>query len=88
MRADIERLRYALKDAFVFKEEAEEKAHTLREELAQRDEKLEIAKNALKAIEKFIPNTSASEGGAAKFSAHVAAADKVRAAIAALEVKE
>ena len=37
---------------------------------------------ALEAILPFIPNTSASEGGAARFSANVAAADKVRAAIA------
>lgn len=37
---------------------------------------------ALEAIIPFIPNTSASEGGAARFSANVAAADKVRAAIA------
>ena len=37
---------------------------------------------ALEGILPFIPNTSASEGGAAKHSANVAAADKVRAAIA------
>ena len=36
---------------------------------------------ALKAIAEFIPTTSALEGGAAKYSAHVVAADKVRAAI-------
>jgi hypothetical protein len=37
---------------------------------------------ALKAILPFIPNTSASEGGASKYSENVRAADKVRAAIA------
>lgn len=37
---------------------------------------------ALIAIAEFIPNTSATEGGAAKFSANVKAADMVRAAIA------
>lgn len=37
---------------------------------------------ALEAIAEFIPNTSASEGGAAKHSANVRAADMVRAAIA------
>jgi hypothetical protein len=37
---------------------------------------------ALEAILPFIPNSSAAEGGAARFSANVAAADKVRAAIA------
>lgn len=37
---------------------------------------------ALIAIAKFIPITSASEGGASTYSAHVRAADKVRAAIA------
>lgn len=42
---------------------------------------------ALKEIEPFIPVTSASEGGAAKYSANVRAADKVRAAIAAAEGK-
>lgn len=38
--------------------------------------------DALEAITEFIPNTSASEGGAAKHSANVKAADMVRAAIA------
>ena len=37
---------------------------------------------ALYAIEPFIPKTSANEGGAAKHSANVRAADAVRAAIA------
>ena len=37
---------------------------------------------ALKAISPFIPTTSAKEGGAAKFSENVRAADAVRAAIA------
>lgn len=37
---------------------------------------------ALKAIKPFIPKTSASEGGAAKHSENVRAADMVRAAIA------
>lgn len=37
---------------------------------------------ALQAIAKFIPNTSSEEGGAAKYSENVRAADKVRAAIA------
>lgn len=37
---------------------------------------------ALEAILPFIPVTTASEGGAAKYSANVKAADMVRAAIA------
>ena len=36
---------------------------------------------ALEAILPFIPNTSAAEGGAARYSENVRAADKVRAAI-------
>ena len=36
---------------------------------------------ALEAILPFVPRTSASEGGASKYSANVKAADKVRAAI-------
>lgn len=36
---------------------------------------------AAQAILPFIPTTSAGEGGAAKYSEHVRAADKVRAAI-------
>jgi len=45
-------------------------------------DELEACREALEAILPFIPSTSASEGGAARFSANVAAADKVRAAIA------
>lgn len=37
---------------------------------------------ALEAILPYIPNTSAAEGGAARFSENVRAADMVRAAIA------
>jgi hypothetical protein len=40
---------------------------------------------ALNAILPFIPKTSASDGGAAKHSENVRAADKVRAAIARAE---
>lgn len=40
---------------------------------------------SLKAIAEFIPVTSAKEGGAAKYSANVVAADLVRAAIAKAE---
>ena len=47
----------------------------------QRDELLA----ALEAILPWIPTTSASEGGAARFSANVQAADKVRAAIASVK---
>ncbi len=38
--------------------------------------------DALQAILPFIPTTKASDGGACKYSANVAAADMVRAAIA------
>lgn len=40
---------------------------------------------ALKAISEFMPTTTASEGGASSYSANVAAADMVRAAIARAE---
>jgi len=43
--------------------------------------KLATARDALEAILPFIPITSASEGGAAKFSANVRAADLVRSAL-------
>ena len=36
---------------------------------------------ALQAIEKWVPKTSAAEGGASAYSENVKAADKVRAAI-------
>ena len=40
---------------------------------------------ALEAIEPWIPKTSAKEGGASAFSAHVRAADIVRDAIASVK---
>ena len=49
--------------------------------VAELEAKLKVARQALQAIEPYIPISSASEGGAVRHSANVKAADLVRQAL-------